>query len=382
MAELFGLSDKGFRAKDFSTIKDELEKAMLAQVDPTLRFGPDTIAGIIIAIVSNQARQVWESLSGLYHSLQPDTASGRALDALCSLTGTYRKKSSWSKATVVVTLDAKAKAPKDTRLESVSGHIFKVTKEVLNTANSKADIEVEAIAEVAGPIIAHRDTKAKIMMLVPGLIEAVFKLTYEIGRVDETDDELRLRRMIELKATGSSTADAIRSRLKRLDQVEAVYLKESSRSFEAIIKGGKDQDIANTIWLSKPLGVETAGSIECTITDSIGTPRKIRFSRPVEIPLTLHANLKVKRRLEDGELNSLKTASIDCSKKHFSLGSEVYASRFFATFLNDQLVLDVMTLQLRDRASGNASPTEIKPEQIATLAFKDIYIEQVVEVAQ
>ena len=95
MAQAFGLSPEGFKAKTLTHIKSELEAELLAKVDPTLLFDADTIAGTITAIVANQACQVWESLSGLYHSLQPETATGRALDALCSLSGTYRKSAAY-----------------------------------------------------------------------------------------------------------------------------------------------------------------------------------------------------------------------------------------------------------------------------------------------
>jgi uncharacterized phage protein gp47/JayE len=381
MAATFGLSDKGFRGKDLLTIKDELEAKLRAEVDPTLRFGPDSIAGLITGIVGHQASQVWEALSGLYHSLQPETATGRALDALCSLTGTYRKNATFSKAIAVMTLDGKAKVPKDSRIQSLSGHFFRVTKEVNNTATTKMDLEADLIAEEVGPIIAHPKTEAKIMTPASGWSKAVFKNTYETGYLDESDTELRLRRITDLKAIGSSTVDAIRSRLQQLPHVEAVHIKESSRSFETIIKGGKDKDIATTIWQCKPLGVETAGAIEFTVKDSLEAQRKIRFSRPIEIPLTLHANIKVRRQLNADELNALKSALVDCGKQHFALGAEVYASRFFKSFLEKDLVLDVITLQLRDRASSKAAPTEIKPEQIASLSFNDIYIEQIVESA-
>ena len=381
MAATFGLSEKGFRGKDLSTIKDELEARLRAEVDPTLRFGADTVAGIITGIVGHQASQVWEALSGLYHSLQPETATGRALDALCSLTGTYRKEASYSKAIAVVTLDAKAKVPKDTRLQSVAGHFFRTINEINNTANAQTELEVELIAEEVGSIVAYKDTEAKIMTRVVGLSNAIFKQTTKTGRLPETDDELRLRRITDLKANASSTTDVIRARLKQIDQVEAVYLKENSRSFEAIVKGGDEQDIAKTLWQCRPIGVETTGAIEISVRDSINVPRKIRFSRPTEIPLTLHAKLKVIRALDVIELNAIKAALVDSAKTNFSLGAEVYASRFFTILLKDPLVLDVMTLQLRDRSSGNPSPVEIKPEQIATLAFKDIYIEQIVESA-
>lgn len=379
MAITFGLSTKGFKAKDFDVIKNELETKLRAEVDPDLHFGPDSIAGIITAIVSNQARQVWESLNGLYHSLQPETATGRALDALCSLTGTYREKAACSRSTAVFTLDAKAKVPKDSRVQSVSGHFFKVTKEVYNDANEKKEVPANLAAEETGPIVAHPNTEAKIMTPTAGWLKAAFKQTYEVGCHDETDDELRRRRFSELKAIGSSTAVGIRSRLTQLPHVESVCIKEGQHSFETIIKGGNDQEIAAAIWQCKPLGVETTGTVECTIIDSTDAPRKIRFSRPTEIPLTLNAELKVKRLLVDNELNKLKAALVDCSKAHFLLGSEVYGSRFFASILSEPLVLDVVKLELR--ASGNAAPAEIKPEQIASLAFNDIKIKQIVESA-
>lgn len=379
MAQAFGLSELGFKSKDLPTIKQELENALRAEVDPTLAFAANSIAGSITGIVANQACQVWESLSGLYHSLQPDSATGRALDALCSLTGTYRKIASLSRATAVLTVEAKIKVPKHTRLQNINGDFFKTTADFSNTSNGRADIEVDLIAENVGPIVAYTGTAATIMTPIAGLSKAMFKQTYQTGYFTETDEELRLRRLTALKATGASTADAILSRLKQVAQVEAVYIKENTRSFEAIVKGGKDQDIANTLWQCKPLGVETTGTVECTVTDSLDATRKIRFSRPTDVPLTLRANLKVKRRLEEPELNKLKTTLVDCGKTYFSLGSEVYASRFYASVLKEPLVLDIMTLQLSNRAGS--APSEIKPEQIASLAFKDISIEQVVEVA-
>ncbi len=380
MAQVFGLSELGFKSKEFSTIKNELEDALRAEVDPTLSFSANSVAGSITGIVAHQACQVWESLSGLYHSLQPSSATGAALDALCSLTGTYRKPASMSRATAVVTLEPKSKVPKNTRLQSINRDFFKTQTEVSNTSTIRADIEIDLITEEAGPLVAHSGTIATIMTPVAGFSKAIFKETYALGRFIETDEELRIRRFVELKASGASTAHALYSCLKQIDQVEAVYIKENSRSFEAIVKGGNDQDIAKTIWQCKPLGVETVGTIECPVTDSLGFPRKIRFSRPLEIPLMLRGNIKVRRRLEETELNKLKTALVDCGKKYFSLGSEVYASRFYASMLNEPLILDIMTLQLRERSTGKA-PSEIKPEQIASLAFNDIAIEQIVEAA-
>jgi uncharacterized phage protein gp47/JayE len=67
------------------------------------------------------------------------------------------------------------------------------------------------------------------------------------------------------------------------------------KSFEVIIEGGSDADIAEEIWLSKPAGIQTFGNTNFTIVDSQGDNQVIFFSRPtpiyiwVQVTLTLYA---------------------------------------------------------------------------------------------
>ena len=379
MPEAFGLSENGFKAKNLTTIKEELEADLLREVDPGLQFGPGSVAGILTGIVANQARQVWESLYGLYHSLQATAASGKALDELCQLTGTYRAKAAKSRAKVMLTLAPNAKVPQGSRLQSIGGHNFVVRDDSSNDSPTTADVQAECIAEMEGPSIAHADTVAKIMTPVAGWSKAVFTAMIEPGCLEETDDDLRIRRILELKAKGSSTTDAIRSRLRQLKTVEAVHIEESSHSFEVIIKGGFDHEIAQTIWDAKPLGVFTRGAVSHPVTDSLGETRTIAFSRPTVINLALYVELTVRRLLTDIEIGRIKNAVADYAIKHFTMGHEIYPSRFYRVLLEQPQVLDVEKLELTDRVSGNPAPADMKPHHIASLNFNNIYLEQVVE---
>jgi len=66
------------------------------------------------------------------------------------------------------------------------------------------------------------------------------------------------------------------------------------KSFEVVVEGGTNEDIATQIWLTKPAGIETFGNTNFTITDSQGDPQTIFFSRPtpiyiwVQVALTLY----------------------------------------------------------------------------------------------
>lgn len=70
------------------------------------------------------------------------------------------------------------------------------------------------------------------------------------------------------------------------------------KSFEAVVAGGSDADVAEEIWLSKPAGIQTFGNVNSgagvPITDSQGGTQIIHFSRPtpiyiwVQLTLTLY----------------------------------------------------------------------------------------------
>jgi uncharacterized phage protein gp47/JayE len=382
MSEPWGLSEKGFMAKDFASIKADMEAALLRDVDPTLSFGTDTVIGQITKIVSFEARAVWEATMGLYHSLKPDSASGQALDALCSLTGTYRFMESRSKVKVFVTLDPQSTIPVGSAIATNTGDIFKNPTEIKNASNRKVDLEGVFVAKEAGKVNAHFNTFATIMTPCAGWSQAIFKETVEIGRNKETDDELRERRFKELKATGSATGDALKARLLQVPHVEAVFIREGAgqHNFEVVVKGGLDQEIAQTIWKCRPLGVGTNGTTPCKIKDLFGQERLVRFSRPEVIALTLEISLKVRESLDDKQILTLKKSLADYAVGNFKLGTEVYPARFYPAALGNALVLDILSTELLVRGTSNPMPTEIKAHQMASLGFDDITIIQTTEV--
>lgn len=67
-------------------------------------------------------------------------------------------------------------------------------------------------------------------------------------------------------------------------QAQAVFKGgRVAKSFEAVVQGGSDADVANKIWLTKPAGIQTFGNTSFTITDSQGEQQVINFSRPTPI---------------------------------------------------------------------------------------------------
>lgn len=119
-----------------------------------------------------------------------------------------------------------------------------------------------------------------------------------VGRNEESDEDLRLRRVQLLRNSGASTVEAIRAGL--LDPivtpgVEQAFVFENEtdiidgdgrppHSFEAVVFGGTDEDIAQTLFDLKPIGIQTfkvvgPDGVSVVITDSQGTDHTINFSR-------------------------------------------------------------------------------------------------------
>jgi len=55
------------------------------------------------------------------------------------------------------------------------------------------------------------------------------------------------------------------------------------KSFEAVVEGGTDADVALKIWQLKPAGIQTFGNTHVVITDSQGNPQGIDFTRATPV---------------------------------------------------------------------------------------------------
>ena len=124
-----------------------------------------------------------------------------------------------------------------------------------------------------------------------------------IGRELESDTELRARHASGVRATGSATVEAIKSRmLADVDSVSSIQIYENRtnittadgippHAFEAVVVGGTDTDVAAQLWLTKPAGIETHGNVTINVKDTTGDVKVIKFSRPVPQYVWINVNI-------------------------------------------------------------------------------------------
>ncbi|PWU06782.1 MAG: hypothetical protein C5B43_01330 [Verrucomicrobia bacterium] len=134
------------------------------------------------------------------------------------------------------------------------------------------------------------------------------------------------------------------------------------KSFECVVEGGTNLAIANQIWLTKPAGIETYGTVEQDITDSQGNTQAIFFSRPTPIYIWVNVVLTLYSP-ETFPINgiALVQQSINKYGNSLGIGVSVLWQRVLAQIFNvPGIASGVLTM------TETAAPTDSPPSYSAS----------------
>ena len=155
----------------------------------------------------------------------------------------------------------------------------------------------------------------------------------------ESDESLRVRRAAAAKVRKSRATDpAIEAALLDVRGVSSAIVKSNrgfatdsdgipGKSFNSLVIGGNDNDIAQCIYENQPAGIQSYGNTSVNITDSHGIEQQISFSRPTVVYLWV----KVTYSLYDEEAfpgqDAVKTALVEWAEREYTLGKDVISTR-------------------------------------------------------
>jgi uncharacterized phage protein gp47/JayE len=165
-----------------------------------------------------------------------------------------------------------------------------------NLTYRKISKVVQSESTQAGDIGQPEDTLDIIGTPILGWDSVTNPTAATIGRLRETDEELRLRFRDTKELNAKGTIDAIFSNLSNIVGVTDVQVYENStsaldinslppKSFSAVIQGGNSLEIAQVLWETKPAGIQAFGNTSVVISDSQGLPHTVDFSRPIFVDL-------------------------------------------------------------------------------------------------
>jgi uncharacterized phage protein gp47/JayE len=222
------------------------------------------------------------------------------------------------------------------------------------------------------PISAPLTTIDTIDTPVPGLNEVINEEVAVLGRLVETDTELRIRRAESLRLAGAATPDAIRAAVGNVSGVSSVQVVENQtdvvdgdgrppKSFEVIVEGGVDEDIAQVIWDNKPAGIATYGTTgPIQAFDSEGQAQDIFFSRPTSVDIEVEVDYSLYS--EETPPIGIETAIAEAVLEYgnsLEIGVDVIPQRFYGSIYAS--ANGIGEIEVRARIAPNPFSTDTIP---------------------
>ena len=263
---------------------------------------------------------------------------------------------------------------------------------------SSVTASVFAQATVTGDVRGPANSITQLVTAISGVQSTNNVLSFSTGRLVETDEELRARAGISTQLAGSSTVPANLSTIANVDGVTSVLLVENltsttdgegrpPHSYEVIIQGGVDGDIAAALFSEKPAGILTHGDITVNLLDSGDTVRAVSFSRPEEIFIAVRATYS----LYDEEAFPITGAAditniILSEGNDLDIGEDVIPKRFYGPIYSGVAGINDLTVEIQTLVSQGDVPNpagwiedkvDVSNSQISTFSISDIYTVQI-----
>lgn len=148
----FGLLSQGFVLKTVQDLLEEIEQEQRQAFGPAIDTTADSVLGQLNGVVAGQLAQLWEVAQALSAAVNPDFASGAALDAVAAISGAVRLPATPSLATLNLLLNDGTSLPAG-RIVSVgaTGPQYETTEVASNSSGQVAHVEVAAQATSLGP---------------------------------------------------------------------------------------------------------------------------------------------------------------------------------------------------------------------------------------
>lgn len=291
----YGPTDAGFVMPAESDLLSDINAVQRAKVHPNLDVSEAAPQGQINASLARKIHEAWQAMQEADAARDPANAENTSLDAIGDYTGTKRLQAAASTVALKLALNAGATAPEGSTVsDGTSGNLWQLDADYTNPGGSPAVIDGAATCTKTGPVFAASGTLTVIETAVPGWTAVTNDADSVVGRDREFDADYDRRRRENIELSGESTLPALADNVRTLPGVVDAKARENStnsadsdglppKSFEVIVDGGVDQDIADKILAEGGSGIESYGTTEVTSVDTAGNAEIVKFSRPTEI---------------------------------------------------------------------------------------------------
>lgn len=340
----FEFNDDGLQIQTFDEIYADLVAAYKAAYGTDINTDPDTPDGQRIANETKARLDIQSLALWVYNNMDPDLATGEALNRIIKLAGIARQPASKSQADLDVVTDRNLTLPEGYQVRDEIGQIWETTEDRALTTGSNT---VTVLAQDFGAIEATAGTITEPVSVVLGVTSVTNPADAIVGSDEETDAELRVRRNKSIQTPASSTVGGLFSALGNLSGVtdliiyendqdtEDVALSLAAHSLWVVIEGGTVADIVETIAKNKTGGAGLKGDESGTYTETrvipaTGVERTInhvmKFDRPTSVQLFVRLNVTRKDPLDPPPTATIKS---ELAGRTFLIAENIQAANLY-----------------------------------------------------
>ena len=278
-------------------------------------------------------------------------------------------------------------------IEGVNNQVLKVsTLAYMSTHNvtSLGYVEAQEFGSIDAP------SNSVTNMITSSSVTTTNSTAYITGRDKESDEVYRTRMLTTQGTGGKATVEAIQDDVTVTEGVTVAKVTENdtsvvdgegrpANSFETVVQGGVDLDIATAVRVAKPAGIQSYGNTGVVTTNKYGTQKTIYITRPPTINLAFKVEYTEHTETSfpaDGV--DLIKASIVESTDQLSLGQDVIPINYFGGIITAVGSLEALIVSVQQITNQGDTPNpanwqttklSISDSEYARTILSDITVE-------
>lgn len=384
------LDSLGFHRPTYNELLAEQEARAKQLFGDDVDTSQYTALGKYIRLNVYDYAKVYELAELIYYARFPNYATGQSLDRLCPFASITRNPATAARHVVEFYGTESKIIEVGTLVSTEDGITFYTIEEVtldsdgFGFGTARAVVECETLGTVGNVPVGAINR----LVNPNGYVQSVTHIATDILAKDtETDKALRERFQQTVKGAGAGTYEALYGALARITNVDGVVIVENDtheevdgrppHSFQVYVVAPEslDQEVAETIFAKKPVGIKCLGEVEIDVFDKGGFAHTMRFSRAIQKSIGLKATVKVNKLFPEAGVLQIKN-NIANFVNGLKNGDDVIISRFYSYIHSVEGVMETSTLLINVDGGEYASANIVcAPAEFARIEKQNIEIE-------
>jgi uncharacterized phage protein gp47/JayE len=359
------IDENGISAPSFAEILEYLQTQYRAIYGDDVYLGNDSQDGQFIGVIAASINDSNAAAVAAYNSFSPQTAQGVGLSSRVKMNGIERALPSKSTVDLLIAGNVGTVITNGMVADDNDNNWLLPTTVTIPLAG---EITVTATAQEDGETLAQSGTITKIKTPTFGWATVNNLADAVPGEPVETDAALRARQTISVAVPSQTIFEGIVGGVANLNGVGRIKGYENDTStpdsngipghtIAIIAEGGDAQLIAEEIAERKTPGTGTFGSISTIVTDAVGSPHLIKFSRPVAIDIEVALTIDPMIGYSASILPFIKTAIADFINA-LDIGEDLIRSKLYVpanlsnSALGDTYNITALTINIAGNPPG------------------------------